>query len=79
MYTLLAKKAFIFADAEIVVEIVFSLWLSAEGLAVTHLLDILQTAGDAAITVAVKGVERQGNASVHAGIDLAGIIDWLAV
>ena len=52
---------------------------SAEGFTVTNLLKVVQTAGNAAISVAVESVEVDGGSAVHAGIDLAADKDGIAV
>ena len=61
------------------VEIGFSRSLTAEGFTVTNLLKVVQTAGNAAIAIAVESVEVDGGSAVHAGVDLAADEDGIAV
>ena len=61
------------------VEVGFSRSLTAERFTVTNLLKVVQTAGNAAVAVAVEGIEVDGGSAVHAGVDLAADKDGIAV
>lgn len=60
-------------------EIVSRRGLAAERLAVAHLLDVAQTAGDALVAVGVEGEEVQRDAGVAPGVDLTPVEDGLDV
>ena len=61
------------------VEVGFSRSLTTEGFTITNLLKVVQTAGDAAVAVAVESVEVDGGSAVHAGVDLAADENGIAV
>ena len=61
-----------------VCEIILSTGLAAERSAIGNLLKVVQTAGDALVSVGVEGVEVDGSSAVDTGVKLAGIEDRLA-
>ncbi|OFA24674.1 hypothetical protein BW28_06045 [Clostridioides difficile] len=63
----------------IVREIILRTGLAAERLAVTHLLEIVQTAGDTLVAIGVKRIEIDAGAAVHTGIHLGVVEDRLSV
>ena len=58
-------------------EIVSRRGLAAQRRTVTNLLDIAQTAGNAAVTVGIEGVEVDGDMGIAARVDLTAIQDGL--
>lgn len=59
-------------------EVILGAGPSAERLAVPHLLQVVQTAGDSAVAVGREGVEVHACPAVAAAVDLAPVPDWLA-
>ena len=55
----LFEEVLVIVGLEVIVEVVLSFRFPAERLAIANLLDVLESAGNAAIAVAVKGVERK--------------------
>ena len=60
-------------------EVIFSPGLASEGLAVTDFLQIIQTAGDALIAVAVESVEVDAGPAIYAGVHFRALQDRLPV
>ena len=60
-------------------EVVLSSGLSSEGLTVTDLLKVVQTAGDTLVAVAVESIQIDGSPAVNAGINFRAFKDRLSV
>ena len=60
-------------------EVVLSPGLASEGLAVTDFLQIIQTAGDALIAVAVESVEVDAGSAIYAGVHFRALQNRLPV
>lgn len=60
-------------------EVVLSPGLASEGLAVTDFLQIIQTAGDALIAIAVESVEVDAGSAIYAGVHFRAFQDRLPV
>lgn len=58
-------------------EIVSRRGLSAERFAVTDLLDVAETAGNAPVAVGIEGIEVQRDAGIAPGVDFAPVEDGL--
>lgn len=58
-------------------EIILGTRMTAEGLAVAELLEVVEPARDAAIAVRVVGIKRDGRAAVDAAVDLFRVDDVL--
>lgn len=60
-------------------KIIFCTGLATEGFAITDFLQIVQSASNAFIAVAVKGIEVDGRTAIDAGVDFRAFQDMLAV
>ena len=63
----------------VVGEVILGPAVSAQGRTVSQLLDVVQTAGDAAITVGIEGVEVDRCPPDDAGVQFRGVQDVLLV
>ena len=53
--------------------------MSSKRLTITNLLQIIQGAGNALVTVGVESIETDGCTAINTGVDLRVVNDWLSV